>query len=67
MSLLGQFRRRPANPSGLPSPAPCDFLALDFETANEKRGSACAVGVALVQDGQVVAEGSTLVNPETYF
>jgi DNA polymerase III subunit epsilon len=56
-----------SNGNALPSPSPCDFVALDFETANEKRGSACAVGVALVRDGEVIAEGSTLINPETYF
>lgn len=67
MSPLDRFRRRQAGLGALPSPAPCDFLAVDFETANETRGSACAVGVVLVRGGQVVAEGSTLINPETYF
>ena len=67
MPALSQFRQRPVKQGGLPQPLPCDFVAIDFETANEKRGSACAVGIVLVQDGQVVAEGSTLINPETYF
>jgi DNA polymerase III subunit epsilon len=65
--VLGLFRRRPAKVTGLPPPAECDFVAIDFETANEMRGSACAVGVTQVRHGQVAAEGSTLINPETYF
>ena len=67
MTPLNEFRRLPKSHGALPSPGPCDFLAIDFETANEKRGSACAIGVALVRDGQVLDEGSTLINPETYF
>jgi hypothetical protein len=54
MALANLFRRRRQRPTDLPSPSPCDFLAIDFETANETRGSACAVGVALVRDGQVL-------------
>ena len=65
--LLDLFRRRPAKPTGLPPPTQCDFIAIDFETANETRGSACSVGVSQVRGGQVVAEGLTLINPETYF
>ena len=30
-----------------------NFVALDFETANEKRDSACAIGVTVVRDGTV--------------
>jgi DNA polymerase-3 subunit epsilon len=67
MGLADFFRRRSVAPSGLPNPQPCDFVAIDFETANETRGSACSVGIAQVRDGQVVAEGATLINPETYF
>jgi DNA polymerase-3 subunit epsilon len=67
VALLDLFRRRPAKPTGLPQPAPCDFIAIDFETANETRGSACSIGVTQVRDGQVVAQGLTLINPETYF
>lgn len=69
VTVAGPFRRRTSKGTGtdLPPPERCDFLAIDFETANETRGSACAVGVALVRDGEVVAEGSTLINPQTYF
>jgi DNA polymerase-3 subunit epsilon len=42
-------------------------VAIDFETANSTRGSACAVGVAVVAGGQVVAEGATLIDPEMEF
>jgi hypothetical protein len=63
------FRRILSRPrsSGLPSPQACDFIAIDFETANETRGSACAVGVAVVAGGQVVAGASTLIDPQTHF
>jgi hypothetical protein len=30
------------------------WVAIDFETANETRGSACALGVAIVEDSQIV-------------
>lgn len=32
---------------------PDSFLAIDFETANSKRGSACQIGLTLVLDGQL--------------
>jgi DNA polymerase III subunit epsilon len=44
-----------------------DFVAIDFETANSSRSSACAVGLAVVRDGHVVDHGSTLINPEADF
>lgn len=66
MDRMQRFFRRPAE-AELPNPSAADFVAIDFETANETRGSACAVGVALVREGQVVASGSTLIDPETYF
>lgn len=40
-----------------------DFVALDFETANEHRGSVCAVGLAFARDGRVVDRRSYLVRP----
>ncbi len=39
------------------------FAALDFETATEERGSACAIGVAVVERGQLVRSESFLVRP----
>lgn len=38
-------------------------LALDFETANERRDSACAVGLAWIEDGRVVRRASHLIRP----
>lgn len=40
-----------------------DFLVIDFETANEKRNSACALGVAIVVDGIIVESKSSLIRP----
>ena len=39
------------------------FTAIDFETANPKRASVCAVGVVKVRDGMVVETMETLVRP----
>ncbi|WP_432485701.1 exonuclease domain-containing protein [Kineococcus esterisolvens] len=40
-----------------------DFTALDVETANHRRGSICAVGLAVVRDGQVTERHSWLCRP----
>ena len=29
-----------------------DFIAIDFETANQETSSVCSVGVVMVRDGQ---------------
>lgn len=39
------------------------FLAIDFETANEQRASACALGFALFENGHAVEGGATLIDP----
>jgi DNA polymerase-3 subunit epsilon len=39
------------------------FVAIDFETADEKRDSACAVGVARVEGSEVVYRASWLIRP----
>jgi len=39
------------------------LIGLDFETANWKNGSICSVGLALVEDGNVVDTRSWLVRP----
>lgn len=41
------------------------WVAIDFETANESRNSACALGVALVADGAVADRRSWLIRPPT--
>jgi DNA polymerase-3 subunit epsilon len=40
-----------------------DFVAIDFETANKDRRSACAVGIAVVRSGKVVDKYSSLIRP----
>ncbi len=40
-----------------------DFTAIDFETANSSSASACAVGLARVRDGRVVATEGWLIRP----
>lgn len=39
------------------------FAALDFETADDQRDSACAVGVARVEGGRVVYADAALIRP----
>lgn len=39
-------------------------IAIDFETANEKRGSACSVGLAWIEDGRVVRVEERLIRPK---
>ncbi|WP_046245182.1 3'-5' exonuclease [Hymenobacter terrenus] len=43
--------------------AALNFTAIDFETANEQRASACAVGVVRVRSGQIVDTYQTLLRP----
>lgn len=42
---------------------PLDFTAIDFETANSSSASACAVGLARVRDGRIVASQGWLIRP----
>lgn len=54
-------------------PAPCppaleslimtSWVAIDFETANEYRGSPCAVAMVAVQEGRVVERYATYIQP----
>lgn len=41
-----------------------DFTAIDFETANSSRGSACAVGLCTVRDGQIIRCDQRLIRPD---
>ena len=41
------------------------FVAIDFETANANRGSACSVGLAFVEDGKIKAEEHLMRPPVT--
>lgn len=39
-------------------------IAIDFETANEQRGSACSVGLAWIEDGRVTRVEERLIRPK---
>ena len=41
-----------------------DFVAIDFETANEKRNSPCSIGIVIVKGGQVVEKIHYLIKPK---
>ena len=41
-----------------------DFIAIDFETANQHPSSVCSVGVVMVRDGQMVDSFYSLIQPE---
>ncbi len=43
------------------------FTAIDFETANSYRSSICAVGLAIVEDGQIVERHHQLIRPEPLY
>jgi DNA polymerase-3 subunit epsilon len=43
------------------------FVAIDFETANYERGSACSIGVVKVRNNEIIAKERRLINPQTYF
>lgn len=40
-----------------------DFVAIDFETANANRSSACSLGLVEVRDGAIISEQSWLIDP----
>ena len=42
-----------------------DFVAIDFETPNYRRDSACAVGLVKVVDGEIVDSAVYLIRPPT--
>jgi DNA polymerase-3 subunit epsilon len=46
---------------------PLNFTAIDFETANSYRESACSVGLVKVRDGVVVDETSWFIKPQIGF
>jgi DNA polymerase-3 subunit epsilon len=41
-----------------------DFVAIDFETANQQPSSVCSVGVNMVRDGQIADTFYSLIQPE---
>lgn len=45
-----------------------NFTAIDFETANGQRNSACQLGIAVINDGKVTMRKSWLIKPPSdYF
>lgn len=40
-----------------------DFVAIDFETANQHRSSVCSVGIVVVKDGEIVDSYYSLIRP----
>ncbi|MBM2835364.1 MAG: polymerase epsilon subunit (3'-5' exonuclease) [Candidatus Brocadiaceae bacterium] len=45
-----------------------NLVAIDFETANAKHSIACALGIAMVEDGRIIKRASWLIRPrELYF
>lgn len=44
-------------------PAPPPLVAIDFETANEQRASACSIGLCRVEDGRIVWTAEHLIRP----
>ncbi|MCL2562092.1 MAG: exonuclease domain-containing protein [Rikenellaceae bacterium] len=44
-----------------------DFAAIDFETANNYRGSACSVGVVVVRGGEITQKMYELIRPRPNF
>jgi DNA polymerase-3 subunit epsilon len=43
-----------------------NFVAIDFETANAKRSSACSIGMARVRNGEIVDTFYELIKPEPF-
>lgn len=44
-----------------------NFIAIDFETANRQRHSACSLALTIVQHSRIVDEYYTLIRPDTFF
>ena len=42
-------------------------LAIDFETSNSNRSSACSIGIALLEDGEITINKEILIDPEEHF
>ena len=40
-----------------------DFVALDFETANKYKNSACSLAVITVENGQITKKAYSLIKP----
>ena len=43
-----------------------NFIAIDFETANEKRASACSLGITVVKNNKIIEEKYWLIKPRPF-
>ena len=43
------------------------FAAIDFETASGTRASACSLGIAVVEGGEIVARREWLIRPPSLY
>lgn len=41
-----------------------NFVAIDFETANEKRNSPCSIGIVVVENGEIIEKVHHLIKPK---
>ncbi len=41
-----------------------EFIAIDFETANEKRNSPCSIGLVVIKEGKIVEKMHYLIKPK---
>lgn len=53
--------------SGAKTVAPKRYIAFDVETPNYANDRMSALGITVVEDGAIVDEFDSLINPETYF
>lgn len=44
-----------------------DFTAIDFETANRRRDSACQLAAVVVRGGQIVDQAMWMIRPEPFY
>lgn len=44
-----------------------DFIAIDFETANAKRTSACSIGITVVKNNEIVSSEEYLIKPYPFY
>lgn len=44
-----------------------NFVSIDFETANEKRHSPCAIGIVVANEHEIIDEYYSLINPLVEF
>lgn len=63
MGTERMYRLTTRAPARLPGSTPDSFVAIDFETADNGRDSACAVALVRVEGDRIVARDSSLIRP----